>query len=455
MPSTSPNMEKPARGDWKSGVPSDTANLSKKGYLAVGATLGVFLVWALVFPLSGAVVADGKVIAAGQNKLLQHPSGGVVKRIVAADGDMLEKGELIAIIEPAAALAELAQLSARKEFLTAARYRLETLQAGRADDAKFRFTSSAALEMRGALGSSDNIDPNSLIREQQQVELEARSKLYKSELSALENQLFTLDGEFDAVERQLKNNKRRLTMLEDQQRKIAPLAAEGYVAKTTLWDIEANKLEASSRVHALKGNMESLAARMDEINDRMAVLKASKEQEDSRELSEILSELASIEKSIAAAEKLVEYSEIRAPTTGILTNLATHTVGGVVAAGATIAEVVPARQPLIVEARIQPTDIDTVTLKQPAKIMVTAFNARLEDPLDGKVAYVSADSQIDENTGASYFVTRIAVAPGNPSAARLKSGMDAQVFIQTEGRNFISYIMRPITDSFRKAFRER
>ena len=449
-------VEKPS---WKDGVAKDTNGISRKGYIAVAITLGVFIAWAVLFPLSSAVVAVGAVIAAGQNKLLQHPTGGVVRQIAVNDGAVLKKGDLVAIIEPAPAKAELAALIAQRDLLLAKKSRLLSSKSNAKEYETLRPTTISMLDLRGAASflptQSIPTQNSGLIYVEQKAEFDAGKKRFESELSALKNQQITLNGEFEAVSRQIKRNKSRLALLNKQHKKIAPLAKAGYVAKSRIWEIEANQLDISSRIAALEGNFDGLASRMEEVSDKMATLVASRDQENSRELTQILTDLASIEERVGVARKMVAYSEIRAPVAGTLTNLTVHTIGGVVEAGAQIAQIVPSSQPLLIEARITPADVNSISIDQSADIVISAFNPRLQDPIEGKVIYVSADAQLDQNTGENFFITRIKLAPKAHIATLLKTGMSAQVFLQTESRSFASYVMRPMTDSFRKAFREQ
>ncbi len=442
--------------DWKENVSTDTSPISRKGYVITGFTLGLFLLWAVTFPLASAVVATGKVVSTGQNKLLQHPSGGVVRTISAQDGAYLERGQLVATIEPASAIAELASLTADRNLLLAKKSRLIAVKSG---TNTYEIPETVALSFTDLRGSTSAVSVSehtgSLVYQEQEAEFNAGTQRHKSELSLLQNQFTSLEGEYFSRGNQLEQQKARLALLERQYVELEPLVENGHVAKIRLWDLESNLLQAKTEVTELEGNLDGLIGKMDEVKDQIAVTSATHEQNNSRELTDILSELASIEDRIKAARKMVDYSEIRAPVSGTLTSVTIHTIGGVVQPGATIAEVVPDNQPLQVEARLQPADIASIALKQKAEVVVTAFNRRLDDPIEGRISYVSADSQLDEATGEPFFLVRMNIFPDEGIAPRLKAGMFTEIFIQTEARSFMSYLGRPITDSFRKAFREQ
>ena len=391
---------------WKDKVAKDTGSISRRGYRAVGVSTGLFLLWAMLFPLSGAVIADGKVISAGQNKLLQHPRGGVVRAIHAKDGAFLTKGDLVAVIEPASALAELAQLSSERDLLRAKQSRLTANKSKTRTFVRLKPEPVSLSELRGTASLRLSTHHEALVFGEQEREFNAANRHHESELSALQNQLFTLESEFEGVTRQIEQGKSRLALLDQQYQSMAPLVQKGYVAKVRLWNLSADRLDASARLASLEADYDSLVGKMGETRDKMQSLLSKREQENSRELTEVLAELASIEERIRAAQKAVDYADIRAPVAGTLTNLSVHTIGGVVEAGATIAELVPSGEPLEIEARIAPNNINSVSLDQPADVVITALNQRLYDPLPGKVTYVAADSQLDPNTGEPFFTDR-------------------------------------------------
>ena len=135
-----------------------------------------------------------------------------------------------------------------------------------------------------------------------------------------------------------------------------------------------------------------------------------------------------------------------------------HTVGGVVSAGQQIMLVVPAADRLIVEAKVQPQDIDQVRAGQTAVMRFTNFNSRTTPELNGEVSVVSADVTQDQRSGASYYTVRIVVPPSELArleATKLVPGMPVEVFIQTTVRTVVSYFVRPFQDQIARTFREK
>lgn len=447
------STQKPDR-KWQEDVPSDTKELARFGYIFLFLTFGIFLIWANWAPISGAVATSGKVAVEGQNQLIQHPFGGVVRQIYAKEGQLLQKGDIVAVIEPESSLAALKELNARRDYLIASKSRLVSVKGDNGD----YLASSKGIDLGELRGVSSikfaKQDASRLIYDEQNAVLVAGKTKFESELSALHNKLNSLESQKTSIANQIEQNESLVTTLNRRYKKLSALVANGDIAESQVWEIQTQRLEIASRISALDGEFNSLSSQIREGGDQLRTLSASRQQENSLELSGVFVELESIEERIAAAKSALSYSELKAPEAGIVTNLVVNTVGGVVQAGMTIAEIVPQNENLLIETRITPEDIKSVVVGSSADVTITAFNARLIDPFKGTVSYVSADSQIDENTGAAYFLARIVLDKGQKRPADIKPGMYAQVFIGTEARTFMSYVMRPITDSFKKAFLE-
>jgi HlyD family secretion protein len=164
-----------------------------------------------------------------------------------------------------------------------------------------------------------------------------------------------------------------------------------------------------------------------------------------------------LERKVAAEDQLKRV-DIRSPQTGIVHQLAVHTVGGVVNQSEPIMLIVPEGEALVVEAKIAPQDIDHVRLEQPAFVRFTAFNQRTTPEFHGHVSRVAADLTKDTQTNQAYFVVRILLLEAELKrlgSLKLVPGMPAEVYISTGERNALSYLMKPLSDQIGKMFIER
>ena len=164
-----------------------------------------------------------------------------------------------------------------------------------------------------------------------------------------------------------------------------------------------------------------------------------------------------VERGVAARD-LLDRVEIRAPTSGVVHQLSAHTIGGVVRAGDAIMELVPDSDDLLIEARLQPNEIDQVRIGQRALVRFSAFNQAVTPQLAGIVSFVSADTTHDQQTNAPYFTLRVSLPEDEHrrlAGSQLVSGMPAEVFLQTGSRTMMNYLLKPIMDQVQRAFIER
>jgi HlyD family secretion protein len=177
-----------------------------------------------------------------------------------------------------------------------------------------------------------------------------------------------------------------------------------------------------------------------------------------KDLAEVRGKMAELVEKKVAAEDQLKRIDIRAPQDGVVHQLDIHTVGGVVQAGAPLMLVVPAADKLIVEAKVQPQDIDQLRVGQPAALRFSAFNSRTTPELNGVLSVVSADVTQDQKSGANYYTIRITVPPeeiARLEGLKLVPGMPVEAFVQTTVRTVVSFFIRPFQDQIARAFREK
>ena len=163
-----------------------------------------------------------------------------------------------------------------------------------------------------------------------------------------------------------------------------------------------------------------------------------------------------VERKIAAQDQLKRI-DIRAPQTGTVHELSVHTVGGVVPAGDQLMLIVPDADMLVVEAKVQPQDVDQLFVGQPAGLRFTAFSQRTTPEVNGTVQQISADVTTDTRTGLSHYTVRLTITPDEVArlgAIKLVPGMPVETFIKTGDRSVASYFIKPMIDQAKRAFRE-
>ena len=243
------------------------------------------------------------------------------------------------------------------------------------------------------------------------------------------------------------------------------LIREGHVVERNQVLLRLDVTQARSRIDQLKSRIASstrqLALNQEELDTVERLLQRGQATKPrllglQRRKAEIEGQIEEFQSQLKVAEDIIARAEVRAPIAGTIIDMKIHTAGGVIKAGETLMSIVPKDEPLIIEARIDPNDIDVVRPGLPANVRLTPYSARMAQPLPGKVSHVSADRFTDPATNATYYQVRVTLEqkPSEISGLKLYPGMPAEVIIITGERTVLAYLVAPITRSFRRAFRE-
>jgi HlyD family type I secretion membrane fusion protein len=235
------------------------------------------------------------------------------------------------------------------------------------------------------------------------------------------------------------------------------LFKKGLARKSRMLALQrrASELEGNRNLHLAQ--IARARQSMTESRMRAGELKTTMINEVVENLRAAEAERYDLEERLRAARDVLRRTEVRATIGGTVVGLAVFTSGGVAAPGDRLLDIVPSGKTLMVEARIDPRDIDVVHRGLPANVRITAFNQRDQAPIGGEVESVSADLLIDQNTGESYYLAGVALNDGGLDAkfrASLYPGMPAEVMVVTDSRTFLSYLLEPLSRSINRAFRE-
>ncbi len=437
------------RGNWADQVATDTRGIQRHASRWIMGAAAVFIAWGSLFPLDSAVVAEGVVQARGQNKLVQHRSGGTVLELLAVEGDTVRAGQPLMRLDPVNERAELTQLRARVAVLNATRMRLE---------AENRSAGSGGTGRIAAAGSGTELGPGgALLVQEQEREFDRGRGVVAAQVGALRARIAAITLRRAGQAQRIAKMERQVALLTQELASKRRLAEQGGLARSALWEFDAALLGQRGELDQVRAEQAAAADEIREAEAQMTQVRLSDQRETSVRLTEVIAEIAQLTDRIRAAGAAVGNAIIRAPVAGKLVHMKFATVGGVIAPGGEVAEIVPEASPLAIRSRVAPHDINNVRVGQLARISVSALNARLYDDLPGRVVTVGADATIDPRTGAAFFevVTALPEVPRDDDGRRLVGpGMAGQVFIAGESRTFFSYLFRPIVDSFRHAFRE-
>ncbi|WP_324752113.1 HlyD family type I secretion periplasmic adaptor subunit [Roseovarius sp. Pro17] len=439
----------PVPAEWHHDVPRSVSKLVIFGLALFVFGFGGFGLWAFRAPLAAAVIAQGSFVATGSNKIVQHLEGGIIKQILVAEGDVVTEGQPILLLDETSAMATERELFLRAIRLEAMEARL-LAQHGGASVLNFAPHIQA---LRSDFDIASMLDA-------QKITFDAATQQLRNDIVLLSQSMEALRVRSAGYEQQLIATRTQQDILEEELESKQTLLNQGLVRKTDVNTIRRAIAEAGGQIGRLTAEMDEIVEVTRRYEAQIAQTVSERRKIALDELQIVQSELESVREQSRRAENILSRAEVLAPVSGTVIRLHYHTAGGVIESGKAIAEILPSGQPLIIEVSIPRTEIDVVRKGQQATVRLTGLNARTTPILEGQVFYVSADAIKDrsEEKQQEIYVARVSVPPDELDRVRgftPTPGMPAQIMIQTEERTFIQYLMKPVTDSMSRAFREQ
>lgn len=416
------------------------------GAAIIAVFFGIFGIWAAIAPLNTAAIASGEVMVDGRRKTIQHFEGGIVSEILVKDGSIVKAGQVLVRLQQTQAQAMLSLVDGRA---IAARSLAARLTAERDGAITLSFPS----DMRAAV---KDLQISAAMDGQRRI-FEARRNSLVSKTALLRKRDAQVRTEIRGLRAQIKGDDRQLALIEEELAGIRALVERGLVAKPRLLALQRRAAEIGG---GRGRNLAAVARAQQTIGEtqlKIEELKTERLNEVVRELREVESQLHDLGERRSASSDVLSRTEIRAPIGGTVVGLKVATTGGVIAAGEAIMDIVPTDSSLIVEAKVSPQDIDIVRAGLAAQVRFTALSQRNSVPVDGEVVSVSADRLSDQFTPEGYYLARIGLPAGIKASlggVTLQPGMQAEVMIVTGANTALGYFMKPIAESFNRAFRE-
>lgn len=418
------------------------------GVIVVALTFVGFGGWAATAPLASAVVAEGVLKIASERKAIQHIDGGVVRGILVRDGDVVRKGDPLIRLDDVTVRATLDSLRIRHDAARARKARLESEKFGR-DDVEY----PADLVERGRADKEI-----SDLMENELAIFATRRDILNGEISILTEKIAQLEEQIEATQAQLTANKKQLSHARELLGGLNKLSAKGLVEKPRLIKLKREIAELEGQAGLNVAEKARFGKEISETRLQIVQRRNSLQEKVVAELREVDDEIAEINAKMRDIDHTVRNSVITAPEGGVVMGLAVHAAGEVIQPGATILELIPEGEPLLVEARVAPRDVEDLRSGQKAQVRLTAFRQRTTPSVDGRLVYVSADRFTDERTQQSYYIARVQFMPGTLDvlgARELQPGMPAEVIIESGERTALAYLAQPILDGLSQSWREK
>jgi HlyD family secretion protein len=417
------------------------------GFLTLLVLVFGFIGWSAAARISGAVIAVGSVEVEGNRQIVQHPTGGVIEAIHARDGDRVAAGAVLVRLEGDRLRSELAVVEGQYFEIVARKNRLAAERDG-LDQIEF-----APEVVDGA-----ERDPDlALLVTAQTVQFEAHRRARDMEAAALNERIVQVRRQIDGLQAQGAATRRQKNLMQLEVEAQETLRAKGLVTQSQLFtpQRELARLEgaeATSVAAAAEG-----LARIAEIEIEILRLTSEARRDAIAELRDLEFREIGLRERRASLQDEVARLDLRAPVAGVVYGSTADTLRGVIRPAEPVMFIVPEAVPLLVQARVEPEHIDQVRVGQSALLRFSAFNTRMTPETRGTVAKISADKITNERTGQGYYRAEVVIdeaATVETVGGSLLPGMPVEVFIQTDSRSPLSYLVKPLSDYFTRAFRE-
>jgi len=412
------------------------------GWITLVLFFGVFGIWSMIAPLNGAVVAPAIVKVEGNRKNVQHLDGGIVRKLDVKEGDHVNTGDVLIVLDDTAARANFEVLAQQYKVLRAAEARLTAEFNG---EMEFMPPLSAPPEDKG-------------IWEAQRLQFASQQAALDGQRRVLQEKIHQLNAQIGGDENQIIAFKHESSSVHQELVTISPLVDKGLIAATRRTQLERTGYGLDGQIAETTADMARAHQGIAEQMQQIAQIENQHMTDVSKELQDTQAKLLDVIPRVADAKAALDRTQIRSPYTGRVVALNVFGVGAVIGKGEKILDIVPESDGLTVESRVTVEDISDVHPGMQAEVHLTAYKQRITPVIHGNVTDVSADRLTDERTGTPYYNAIIQV--DQQELAKLPSiqlypGMPAMVQIPTVHRTAFDYIVGPLTASFSGAFRQK
>jgi len=402
--------------------------------------VGGFIVWAAITKIDEKAVTLGEVLPVGQVRYIQHLEGGIVRSIRVAEGDMVQAGQTLMVLDPTASQSELDQLQGREAVLALEVERLRVF----------------AMDKQADFSDYENRYPE-LVADQRAI-LDLQVAARKSQRDVLEKQIAERKAEINVLQKQRSTTGRQVKLVAEELEMRETLLKKGLVSRIVFLETQRALNLAQGDLSAVIGRLTQAAAALGESHFRLIELDTKLRSDAVKAMGKVSGELIEARAAVAKLSDRVSRHKIVSPVHGVVKDLNIHTLGGVVVPGAGIMEIVPIDDELVVEARISPGDVGHVVAGQDVSVKVLGYDFARYGDIKGKLHRVSASTTADEQ-GERYYKGVIRLASNHlgrvPGENLVLPGMNVQADILTGQRTVLQYLLKPIYRAMDTAFAER
>lgn len=417
--------------------------LRRDGLTPLAITASLLLIWTVFAPLSGAVIASGRVKVELNRKTVQHQEGGIVRRILVRDGDAVTAGQPLLVIGDVRNDAELSLL---QDQLVAERIRYAR--------------ASAESTLAESFEAPNDVADATSAREplaRERALFDSRRRTLNEQVTSLNAQARDSQGQAAALSRQIESTEVSARLASEELALNEKLVSQGFVQRARLLQLQRDAADYRSRMSEAQSELSLARQRTGEVQARVAQARNQYQQLAADEAKESAAQIRELEERLRPSRDQADRQYVRAPVDGKVMGLHVAAIGDVVAPREPLLDVVPTREKLVIEARIRPQDINHVREGSAAEVRLSAFDARSTPLLMGAVTFVSPDLVTNPTNNDTWFTATVevdAAALASSPGIQLQAGMPAELFVTTPARSLFQYLAKPFTAFTSHALRE-
>ena len=424
-------------------APEALRRLKRSALIPLAITAAALVTWSTLAPLSGAVIAAGRVKVELNRKTVQHQEGGIVRKILVRDGDLVTAGQPLLVIGDVRNDAELSLL---QDQLVAERIRYARASA----------ESTLADSFQPPADTADATSAREPLARERAL-FDSRRRTLNEQVTSLNAQARDAQAQAAALSRQIDSTETSARLASEELALNEKLVGQGFVQRTRVLQLQRDAADYRSRMSEAQSELSLARQRAGEVQARVAQARNQYQQLAADEAKESAARIRELEERLRPSRDQAERQYVRAPVDGKIMGLHVAAIGDVVAPREPLLDVVPTREKLVIEAHIRPQDINHVREGSAAEVRLSAFDARTTPLLMGAVTFVSADLVTSQTNNDSWFTatvevdaTALAASPG----MQLQAGMPAELYVTTPARTLFQYLAKPLTAFTSRALRE-
>lgn len=403
--------------------------------------------WSVFAPLSSAAIASGIVAPETSRKTIQHLEGGIVKRILVRNGQRVSAGQVLITLDDTRPRTERAALWAQ---YWDARLRQARLLAEQRDSDRIALPADSL-----AIASQDRV-VREILAGQRKI-LRTRLAVRRSEATIFRRRAAEIQDEIAGLTAQRTAIRDQRELLDREISAVLPLVNKKLERKSRLLQLQRQAAGLRGALGETDAQISQAGQNLNESQAQFLKFESDRQDEIAQRLRDTGTEALRLSERLRAVDDQLARTEIRAPLGGIVANLRVHTIGGVIGAGEPLLDLVPGKDRLVVTVHVRPDDINVVHPGLPARLHLLPYDQRRVPLLAGRVTYVSADRVAGQNGDEPYYEATIRLDAKQLAALKdvsLLPGMPVQAMIETGRSTAAVYALRPLIDSFGRAFRE-